>query len=179
MQGSPTVSKALFSIVFLLTILTVWGVVVYSNSPEDTTPIALQPTVTPSDNGEEQVNVDLNATPTVSPTPTTEVTEIPNATATPATRRITITANEYSFAPNAITASAGDTLIFTIVNNGTEIHSFAIDELGVQTTTINPEETVQVQVEIPTQPNAQYEFYSSIGTNRSQGMVGQITIQIL
>ncbi|PIZ46474.1 hypothetical protein COY32_03190, partial [candidate division WWE3 bacterium CG_4_10_14_0_2_um_filter_41_14] len=66
-----------------------------------------------------------------------------------------------------------------IVNNGTEIHSFAIDELGVQTTTINPEETVQVQVEIPTQPNAQYEFYSSIGTNRSQGMVGQITIQIL
>ena len=165
----------------------------------------IEPTVTPqtaNNDGSAEIgmeeNVDINLdekptnvpttnptkvpTPTNTPVPTKDL-ENPTTTTTPANtpspvqRKFTLTVSEYSFAPQTITATPGDTLTITIVNNGSQIHNFVIDELGVQTTTIDPETSIVATVKIPSNPETlTYTFYSSIGTDRALGMEGTISV---
>jgi plastocyanin len=91
------------------------------------------------------------------------------------TREIMVEGDEFSFSPSTITVSEGERIALTFKNVGTFPHNFVIDELGVETETIDPDE--EDTVEFTADTSGTFAFYCSVGNHRQQGMEGEVDVE--
>lgn len=85
----------------------------------------------------------------------------------------TIEASNFKFVPDAISVNQGDTVIVTIKNTQ-GIHDFVIDELEVKSKTLS--EGQSEEITFVASKKGTFQFYSSVGQQRSMGMVGTIVV---
>jgi heme/copper-type cytochrome/quinol oxidase subunit 2 len=78
-----------------------------------------------------------------------------------------------AFQPNALLLRANRDVMLTLVNRGTMVHSFNIDELNIRTGDIQPGQSVTVTINA--KPGT-YSFYSAVGGQPEPGMTGKFTI---
>ena len=93
----------------------------------------------------------------------------------PATFEVSLT--EFAISPPMIHAPAGQALSFTVTNDVTAPHTFAVDtENGVeQTPQIQPGDTITL--EVPTLTAGNYKTYCTIPGHEGAGMVGSLMVQ--
>ncbi|OGL66546.1 hypothetical protein A2856_02545 [Candidatus Uhrbacteria bacterium RIFCSPHIGHO2_01_FULL_63_20] len=102
--------------------------------------------------------------------PAEEPTPAPTPTA-PETLKVNMEVANFSFAPNAITAKAGQKVDVTFAKNE-GFHTFVID--GVTKLPIAVGTTKSFIA--PTKPGS-YPFYCDVGSHRSMGMEGTLIVQ--
>ena len=86
--------------------------------------------------------------------------------------------DNYFYLPNKITAEPGEKLVLRLNVEG-GMHDFKIDELNVQSKTIEKGDQDTVEFIIPKDADTgkTYEFYCSIGNHKQLGMKGTITVK--
>ncbi len=131
-------------------------------------------TITPSVSPSPSVTVK----PTNSPTPSVKVSPSISPTPSPTNiREISMNAFEYTFEPATLgQVKAGTQVQLTITNTGNADHDFVVDELGVNSGIIPPNESKVVTFTIPVNQASSYAYYCSISNHRSMGMQGTIEV---
>jgi uncharacterized cupredoxin-like copper-binding protein len=82
----------------------------------------------------------------------------------------------FTFSPTLIEAEAGTTLEIKLTSAG-NIHDFVIDELDVQSNSLNPGASQTITIEIPEDASGKsFEFYCSIGNHQAMGMKGTLKV---
>lgn len=87
-------------------------------------------------------------------------------------RRIEVTASDFAFEPDAITARAGEDLAVVLTSEDV-LHDFTIDELDAHVAA-DRGETAEGGV-TPEEPGT-YTFYCSVPGHREAGMEGTLTV---
>jgi plastocyanin len=99
-------------------------------------------------------------------------------TTVPAGGKISLTAKEYSFTPNAIVAAAGGPHPLELTNDGAQAHDIQIRDANGRsfggTPVFGPH---QSQTTILRLSPGQYEFFCSVGDHESLGMKGTLTVK--
>jgi plastocyanin len=97
----------------------------------------------------------------------------------PGERRIEVVAREFEFDPDEITASAGETLVIVLMNEGTVDHNIEV-EIGDEEFTLDdnvePDDSAELTFEVPDEPG-DHVFYCPIDDHRALGMEGTFTIE--
>ena len=88
-------------------------------------------------------------------------------------RTIEVEGGSYYFEPASIEIERGETVEFTLVNEGGR-HDLRIPDLGKGTSIISGGETESFTVTFD--EAGEYEFICSVGTHAQQGMTGTITV---
>ena len=91
---------------------------------------------------------------------------------------IVVEMGNYSFSPSTMTVKAGDTVKLKLVNKDM-MHDFMIDELDVQSSTleeVDQEEVIEFTVPASAKGKS-YEYYCSVGNHRQMGMVGTLIVE--
>jgi plastocyanin len=92
------------------------------------------------------------------------------------TNNYDITMSNFTFSPNIIEASPGETLTISLTSLG-GTHDFVIDELDVQSLLLGSNESQDLTITIPDNASGMtYQFYCSVGNHREMGMVGEIRV---
>lgn len=123
-------------------------------------------------------------TPTVAGTPlaTPEATYPPLYTPIPVHEarnvvgRVTIELTDRGFIPSRFENAINQEITFTLVNTGSRLHTFTIDELDVDVA-VAPGETKTLTIPSPPQLK-RYVYYSTTPIDRALGMTGIMTIFI-
>ena len=95
------------------------------------------------------------------------------ATEPPATG-VTLEATEFAFAPDSLTAKAGETLKVTLTNKGTVEHDFTIDSLSVKAVALVG---TSADVTLKNLAAGTYPFYCSVAGHREAGMEGTLVVE--
>ncbi len=108
--------------------------------------------------------------------PEEEITEIKGASDKEITADYILNLSNYSFEPNTIITQAGATITVQLTNTqGT--HDFVIDELDIQSSTLQTGESKLLTITIPEDgAGKELPFYCSIGNHRQMGMEGTLII---
>ncbi len=88
--------------------------------------------------------------------------------------RILMQEVDYHIIPNNLTVTTGETVTINIVNNGALQHNLVINGTSVNTPPINPGQNLTVTFTAPAAGT--YTYYSSVGNDRSFGMVGTMKV---
>jgi plastocyanin len=86
---------------------------------------------------------------------------------------ITIETPSLSYDPDSISMNAGENLEVTVDNTDTQLHTFTIDELGIDLE-VDAGESGSVTIEAP--DAGEYEFYCTVPGHREAGQVGTLTV---
>ena len=95
------------------------------------------------------------------------------STPTPA-KGTTIEATEFAFAPDSLTAKAGESLKVTLANKGTIEHDFTIDSLSVKALAAVG---TSADVTLKDLAAGTYPFYCSVAGHREAGMEGTLVVE--
>ena len=87
-----------------------------------------------------------------------------------ATQTLQITSGFLFFNPNKITLKKGQPVKVVFKNTG--VHTFTIDELGINISLRNPEETF----EFTPNKSGTFEYYCAIPGHKEGGMIGELTV---
>ena len=110
-----------------------------------------------------------------SPAGGTEVPATNKPVAQPnAMKEFTVTGQNYSFAPSALTVKKGDT-VKIIFKNLDGLHDFRIDGFNAATKTIRTGE--EDTITFVADKTGSFEFYCSVGSHRQMGMKGTLIVQ--
>jgi plastocyanin len=90
-----------------------------------------------------------------------------------AVKEFTISGQNFSFTPNLITVKKGDKVKITFQNTA-GFHDFVIDEYGASTKQTQAP-TTEV-LEFTADKLGSFEYYCSVGSHRSMGMFGTLTV---
>ncbi len=90
-------------------------------------------------------------------------------------KRIEMTAKEFSFEPDHLTVEHGQTVVIVFHNKGVLSHNLSIDGLGVKTKTIYPDETDKV-VFTP-EKSGKYPFRCAVPGHTEAGMRGILIVR--
>jgi len=134
-----------------------------SYSPEATYTPAESPTPSPM------------ASPSASVKPSPSASVKPSSTPTPRPVTYNISATEFKYNPNAITAKAGQAVTIVFSNKGTIPHNLTLENPGIATQTINPGKTATIQFTAPAAGT--YTFFCSVDSHRNLGLTGTLTVQ--
>lgn len=91
-----------------------------------------------------------------------------------AVKEFTVTGQNYSFTPAALTVKKGDTVKIVFKNAG-GFHDFKIDEFNAATKRINGGQ--QDTITFIADKAGSFEFYCSVGSHRQMGMKGALTVE--
>jgi plastocyanin len=92
------------------------------------------------------------------------------------TSKYTIDTRNFSFSIDQIKARPGEVIEIELTNSG-GTHDFVIDELNVQSKTINTGQSTRFSISIPSDSQGKtFTFYCSVGNHRAQGMEGNIIV---
>jgi plastocyanin len=89
-------------------------------------------------------------------------------------KQFTISGDNFSFSPTAITVKQGDRVQITFKNNN-GFHDFVIDEYGVATKQAQSPATEVL--EFTADKLGSFEYYCSVGTHRAMGMKGTLLVE--
>jgi len=94
--------------------------------------------------------------------------------AVPSMKEFTVTGENFSFSPAAITVKKGDRVRITFKNSG-GTHDWKLDEFGAATRRLQSgqEETIEFVAD----QAGSFEYYCSVGFHRAAGMKGTIMVQ--
>lgn len=88
-------------------------------------------------------------------------------------KTVIITGTNYSFNPKSITVNKGAIVTITFkITQGT--HNLNIDAFNVHTLPLN---NSQETLNFKASKLGSYEFYSSVGNDKSKGMIGKLLVQ--
>lgn len=117
-----------------------------------------------------------------------QVKTLPKATPSPATKNeensqgkaeeakeIIVQGNEYSFLPLKIILNKGEAVRLVFRNTGTSPHNLTINELGIETKTIGPGKSDEI--EFTPEKEGTFDFYCSFGNHKSLGMEGTLEVK--
>jgi plastocyanin len=91
---------------------------------------------------------------------------------------VTLTATEFKYDPNTITASPGQKVNVTLVNKGTVIHTFVLPEAGITSSNPIKAEAGKTATGSFTAPAAgTYTFYCDQPGHKEAGMTGTLTVK--
>lgn len=90
--------------------------------------------------------------------------------------RVTIELTDRGFIPSRFEDAINQDIAVTLVNTGTRLHNFSIDELDVDVD-VAPGETTRLTVASPPRLGS-YIYYSDTAEDRALGMTGTMTIFI-
>lgn len=132
--------------------------------------------------GNTAPNTNEADTPSVAPAPAGEEAapaNTPEAGYTDGTVMETdysITLSNFTFSEDVIEVKAGETIkVYLETTQGT--HDFVIDELNVQSTTLNTGASEVIEITAPADAaGKEFAFYCSIGKHRENGMEGILRI---
>jgi uncharacterized cupredoxin-like copper-binding protein len=82
--------------------------------------------------------------------------------------------DEFKFSPNELTAKVGEPLKLNIVNEGSLVHDFVVDDTGTTSGELSGGESKIVEVTF--QQAGEYSFHCSVPGHAAGGMVGKITV---
>ncbi len=121
-----------------------------------------------------------SSTPVVtepSATPLETATSAPSASegAMVKATEITVLGTDYAFTPAKLSIKKGDKVKLVFQNNGKFPHNLVIDDLKVQTKTINAGQTDTV--EFTADKSGSYTMYCSVDSHQQKGMVGTVSVQ--
>jgi plastocyanin len=88
-------------------------------------------------------------------------------------KEFTISGQNFSFTPNAITVKKGDKVKITFKNTD-GFHDFVVDEFGAATKQTKAP-TTEV-LEFTADKVGSFEYYCSVGSHREMGMFGTLTV---
>jgi len=91
-----------------------------------------------------------------------------------ASRELAITDEGYS--PAGFQASAGETTVIKITNNGQKVHSFAIDELDIDSGLIDPGQTKEIIMNKQFAEPKNYTFHSNADGDDPQTFTGVLMV---
>ncbi len=158
-------------IILLVFAVLSWGLLVHKNSRSSiiTEPLSLE--ATPSDsNTSEQVELKEQNVSTVSVPPVLDDSLID--------RHVVVNAIEYSYkVGGTILAKPGENLRILFENIGKLPHDLTVKKLGITTGTIQPGDSISIDIQIPQDAVSNYEFYSTVGKDKELGMEGRIIMQ--
>lgn len=126
----------------------------------------------PSDTPQASGTTDNTNTP-ATPPPTSDTSSTPTES-TSGVKEFTISGQNFSFSPSAITVKKGDTVKITF-KNISGFHDFHIDEFNVATKQISG--GTQETVEFSADKSGSFEYYCSVGNHRAMGMRGTLTVE--
>ena len=86
-------------------------------------------------------------------------------------KQLRIDSGNFFYKPNKIELTVGDELTITFVNSG--IHTFTIDELGIDKSLLNEQETLTFTV----QKAGTFRFYCTVGSHAQHGQVGELVVK--
>jgi plastocyanin len=91
---------------------------------------------------------------------------------------IAIEMTNFKYSRDTITAKPGDT-VTVLLTSSEGMHNLYIDELEVQSDTLQAGEQTTLTIQIPsdTPSGTQYAYYCAIGNHRANGMEGTLVIQ--
>ncbi len=102
-----------------------------------------------------------------------ETGTIPTAVSTSSENNLAVTAYDFGFSPSTIFVAKGDHVVITLTDSG-GIHNFVIDELGVATPRLGTNESTTTAFDA--NRAGTFQYYSSVGNDRANGMWGTLTI---
>jgi plastocyanin len=124
-----------------------------------------------------QVNpgVDREFSPTPPPTcgaetPATPVTQSVQPTA------LAVRATEWRFVPSTLTVRTDQDTEIDVTNGGTQLHTFTIPELHVDTGPLQPGETEDLRFTAPAKPGS-YDFICTFPGHEEAGMIGTLAVE--
>ncbi|MDB5259878.1 MAG: Blue (Type 1) copper protein [Candidatus Nomurabacteria bacterium] len=89
-------------------------------------------------------------------------------------KSFTVTGQNFSFSPAAMTVNKGDKVRITF-KNGQGTHNLVIDEYNVNTGVIGS--GAEKTVEFTADKTGSFEYYCSVGNHRAMGMHGTLTVK--
>lgn len=117
--------------------------------------------------------------PQVTPLPTISESASPESTTSAGmmgeAREIKVSGTDFAFTPTSITVKKGEKVKIVFKNNGKFPHNLTVDELRVETKTINPGQTDTV--ELTADKTGSFTMYCSVDAHRQKGMEGTVVIQ--
>lgn len=87
---------------------------------------------------------------------------------------LAVGAFEWQFEPSHVHVAAGSDVTLEVTNTGSELHTFTIPDLGVDTGTVNPSETVAVSFTAP--ETGEYDFICTFAGHEEAGMIGTLAV---
>lgn len=113
--------------------------------------------------------------PTVRPSPTALPTGSAQGASTSASvKTFNLEGKNFRFTPNEIKVNKGDK-VKVVLKVADMQHDFVVDGQDVRTKVGKAGETVEV--EFTADEAGEFEFYCSVGTHRTQGMVGTLIVE--
>lgn len=88
---------------------------------------------------------------------------------------IVVSGDEYSFSPATVNLKKDITYRVTFKNTGQAPHNYTVSGLGISTATINPGESVSVEVK--SDKTGTFNAVCSVGNHEELGMVGKIVVE--
>jgi nitrite reductase (NO-forming) len=82
---------------------------------------------------------------------------------------------EMGFSLKTLTVKKGDTVKITLTNSGKYTHDWVVDEFSARTKVIKNGESDSITF-VPDKAGT-FEYYCSVMTHRSQGMVGKLIVE--
>lgn len=89
-------------------------------------------------------------------------------------KSFTVVGSNFVFAPSSLKVKKGDTVRITFTSGG-GMHDFVLDGFGVKTKQLA--DGASETVEFAADKTGSFEFYCSVGTHRSMGMVGTLVVE--
>jgi plastocyanin len=111
-----------------------------------------------------------------SPTPPPPCGE---AVATPAmasTASLTVATTEWRFDPATLHLRAGQSLMLSVTNVGTELHTFTVPKLGIDTGPLQPGATRELTVTAPPD-RGRYDALCTFPGHEEAGMIGSLVVE--
>ena len=113
-------------------------------------------------------------TTTTSPPAATPPVAAPQPQASGSEKDFTVTGQNYSFTPSALTVNKCDTVKITFKNaNG--YHDLRLDDFNVATTRISSGE--EATITFVADKTGSFEYYCSVGDHRAAGMKGTLVVR--
>jgi plastocyanin len=112
-----------------------------------------------------------------SPTPPPACGETTPATPeTHAVHRLDVWATEWRFDPAELSASAGTSVEITVTNTGTQLHTFTIPGLRVDTGPLQPGQTAEVRFDAPIEAEL-FDVICTFPEHEEAGMIGHLMVE--
>ncbi len=160
-----------FITIIVIVFVIVLGVVTYSGNKSEENNREESSSVSPHIN--ESVQISPQITPTAS-----SILKVKNSppieTKEKAIKEFNVTGKNFEFSIDEIQVNVGDTVRINFqATQGT--HDWVLDEFGARTNIISGE--AKSSVEFVVSRAGEFEFYCSVGTHRSLGMIGKLIVK--
>jgi plastocyanin len=101
--------------------------------------------------------------------------DVPATPESHAAHRLAVQATEWRFDPAELTANAGESVEIAVTNSGTQLHTFTIPDLHVDTGPLQPGQTTELRFDAPTEAE-RFDVICTFPEHEEAGMIGHLMV---